>query len=474
MKKIGKYDIIGSIRGGIVIKIVTRDAIYLQKEDLAYFNQIFDRYFKAETKPVFMKMSTLQDSTLNEENRYDFIEFRKKEEMEYIKKIDWIIDYEDVKSKNIQEINDLSQNILRQRENVANTYNAMSVKKRGENQDMPLKCDLYNYVLQSLANIIYFKRGDIIMNLPKNIHYPKEVRQIRLINIRNQSIRILCFIQKKIYPLLGIEKRKKTFSRKKDTFIKKIFGEKRELYRFLGAEEFQKAVFFLERIKYKIMDKFFPNVQIKYEKRLNKQFKKRIQEEPLVNQQALLQEYQNQKLAFRKEMVYKENRNYHYNPNYPTNFLKYLDWNKKVHIEGIKKDILFLIGGSTLTLALGNPAPLFSFLFCLIQCISLMIDFECVNLQNYNLDRFQNERTKSLLKKKEEKNIKNNLQKLGDSIVPVSKAVTEKVELPSIEEVIDQITTAEQAKCLLAYVKEQYANLEQHKEKSIYEKKRRI
>ena len=66
MKKIGKYDIIGSIRGGIVIKIVTRDAIYLQKEDLAYFNQIFDRYFKAETKPVFMKMSTLQDSTLNE------------------------------------------------------------------------------------------------------------------------------------------------------------------------------------------------------------------------------------------------------------------------------------------------------------------------------------------------------------------------------------------------------------------------
>ena len=63
---------------------------------------------------------------------------------------------------------------------------------------------------------------------------------------------------------------------------------------------------------------------------------------------------------------------------------------------------------------------------------------------------------------------------MGDSIVPVSKAVTEKVELPSIEEVIDQITTAEQAKCLLAYVKEQYANLEQHKEKSIYEKKRRI
>ena len=53
-----------------------------------------------------------------------------------------------------------------------------------------------------------------------------------------------------------------------------------------------------------------------------------------MDEKALLHEYQKQKLVFRKELVYKQNRNYHYDPNYPTRFIKYLEMNKKIHQRG--------------------------------------------------------------------------------------------------------------------------------------------
>lgn len=242
----------------------------------------------------------------------------------------------------------------------------------------------------------------------------------------------------------------------------------KDLYLFLGAEKFQKVVFFVEKIKYKIIERFFSNIKNNYERISDKRFKKKIEKESIQNQQLLLMEYQNQKMAFRKELVYKQNRNYHYNPNYPTKFLKYLEWNKKLHIRGMKKDIVLLIGTIGLTILLGNPVPILSILFILKSTISLGIDFACVNLQNYNLYRFKEEKTYSLLEKIEEKKREKNLNKLGESIKPVSSAITSQIELPNVNQVVNEITTIEQTRKLLEYAKEQYLYM-----KNIEEQRRR-
>lgn len=243
---------------------------------------------------------------------------------------------------------------------------------------------------------------------------------------------------------------------------------KKDLYCFLGAEKFQKLVFKMEKLKYKIIERFFPNIKETYEKISNYHFKKRLKKEPVENQQFLLAEYQNQKLAFRKEIVYKQNRNYHYNINYPTRFIKYLEWNKKIHIKGIKKDITLLIGTIVVTLLLGNPAPIISGLLIITNAINLFIDFECVNLQNYNLERFQKKETYALLEKVEEKKQNENLEKLGESIEPVAKAITNQVELPTVHQVTNEIKTIEQTRKLLEYAKEQYQYM-----KNIEEQRRR-
>jgi len=228
------------------------------------------------------------------------------------------------------------------------------------------------------------------------------------------------------------------------------------LYRLLGAEKFQKVVFFAEKTKYAIIEKFFPNMQEHYERISDKQFQRCLKNEPVENQQYLLAEYQNQKLAFRKELVYKQNRNYHYNANCPTKFIHYLEWNKKIHLKGMKKDIIWLLGILISAFLLGNPMPLVSILLTFINTVHLFIDFECVNLQNYNLERFQRKETYELLEKVEAKKQNENLEKLGESIKPVAKAITSQIELPTVHQVVNEVATIEQTRQLLEYAKEQY------------------
>ena len=93
----------------------------------------------------------------------------------------------------------------------------------------------------------------------------------------------------------------------------------------------------------------------------------------------------------------------------------------------------------------------------------MIINFECINLQNYNLCRFENTRMKSILAKVEEKKLNSNLQKLSEGMKPISEALTNQTEIPTIDQVIEQVTTRTQVKQLLEYMKEQLAYLEETK-----------
>lgn len=151
--------------------------------------------------------------------------------------------------------------------------------------------------------------------------------------------------------------------------------QKMRLYRALGAEQFQKVVFSLERLKYQVIEKCFPNIIPWYEKQCDRQFIKRIKKEKIEDHKLLLTQYQKEKLAFRREITYKQNRNYHYNPNYPTKFVKYLEMNKKIHQRGIIKNITILIGIGLISLIFSNPLPTVSIIIALLQGVSMIIKY---------------------------------------------------------------------------------------------------
>ena len=231
----------------------------------------------------------------------------------------------------------------------------------------------------------------------------------------------------------------------------------------LGAEQFQKCVFWLEDKKYKVIDKFFPNIISYYDEKATKSYLRAIKNKSEEEKKVLLYDYQIAKLDFKKEVVYKKNRNYHFNPNYPTVFMNHLKGNRRIHLRSLTFNI-FLLGSTTIfKLFSHNHLPVLSNIIYAYATLKSIIDLECINLQNYNIIRYN--RIIDKLKLREEKKINSNIKKMGNISKNISNTITNQVELPSIDTIVSNIKTNEQAEELLAICKQQLQTLKTNKEK---------
>ena len=228
----------------------------------------------------------------------------------------------------------------------------------------------------------------------------------------------------------------------------------------LGAKRFQKYVFILERVKYKIVEKLFPNLQEDYEKRLNKALDKALEEEQdEIKREAIMKNYHDRVLASRQETNNRHNRNYHINKDNPMEFIKYLKSNKKIHMKGlVGNGVIYLIGIPLL--ATGVISPLVGGIVLGINTINTIVNFECVNLQNYNIKRLEKNRKQfeELKARREERD----LESYKNVTSVVSSKIKNQREIPKVEEVVKEISTKEQLeemrKLLLSYMPNQKEN----------------
>ena len=150
------------------MKIVTDKKVYVQKNDIAYLNQT-DLPIPAS---IFMKVYGSGIVIIDDRNRYEFVEFTAPEEIEFFKKLDWMIDYNEVKDLSEEELIKLGENLNNRYNDIAIKYNAMSQEKRKENQHLVVEHELLGFKMCSLRDIILFKRGTLKINLPKGIETP--------------------------------------------------------------------------------------------------------------------------------------------------------------------------------------------------------------------------------------------------------------------------------------------------------------
>lgn len=171
-----------------------------------------------------------------------------------------------------------------------------------------------------------------------------------------------------------------------------------------------------------------------------------------------------QKLKYRKELVTSQNRNYHYNPESPTECIGYLKKNREIHQKGIISNILLLIIIFVASNLLTSIPAIYIIIGYLFEIFSLFINFECINLQNYNLERLENARTLELLKKKEEKKINSDLKNYRECSRVVSSKLMSSIKLPTVSEVTEEIKTKEQAEQLRIMASRRLSYLESQKE----------
>lgn len=144
------------------------------------------------------------------------------------------------------------------------------------------------------------------------------------------------------------------------------------------------------------------------------------------------------KMAIRKEFYQEKNANYHIDRKRPTSMKRYLEWNKKIHVKGIIGNsiaIPILLVASALGFGAAIP-------FLIIEILSLGINFECINIQNYNLCRFK--MTEESLKKQEQRKTQKSIERFGKAAEVVYKSIEKSESLPSFEEIVEKIENIEQ------------------------------
>lgn len=232
----------------------------------------------------------------------------------------------------------------------------------------------------------------------------------------------------------------------KRKYIKNLYKRKKELHEKLGALKFRKLVLKVEKLKFKVMKKIWPNFINHYEKWCDFNTKRLVKNAKNAKEADLI-EFNNKisKLKNRKEWNKEENRNYHLDTRHPTEIINYLNWNKKVHQKSLKKDIIFI---SILSLGTFYSLPL-TLPLLIISCGSTIIDLECINLQEHSIAEY--ELCKQVLIKKEREDTLKRKKEFIEAKKLIGDITLQNRRILTIEEVIGSIKTKEQAEQIKAW-----------------------
>lgn len=150
------------------MKIVTDNVAYVQKNDLIHLNQ------SGLDIPasVYLKVFGNGITIINNNNRYEFVKYEEKHEIEFFKKIDWMIDYFEVKNMTEDEIMAFASKINEEMGSIAEAYNSMSEDARRRNYNMAERFELLEFKIYSLRDVLWFKQGHLEWSLPEDIDYP--------------------------------------------------------------------------------------------------------------------------------------------------------------------------------------------------------------------------------------------------------------------------------------------------------------
>ena len=147
------------------MKIITDSCIYVQKSDIDVLKKGFIPI------PLSMYLKYFKDNDINTEsdNKYEFIKFDCEEEIEFFKKLNWIIDYDQVKHLSVDELMELGKTLSHESSELAHLYESMNDKEKLDNRSLFIKHELLEHKIHSIEEILWIKFKLIRINMPEHI-----------------------------------------------------------------------------------------------------------------------------------------------------------------------------------------------------------------------------------------------------------------------------------------------------------------
>ena len=146
------------------MKIIVDDAAYIQKHDLTFLN----KYEVQIPASILIRLTSDDITLMNDSEKFEFVKFDSSSEINFFQNVDWIINYDDVKNLSEKEIIELCQSIEKEKKLLLKQFNLTTNHEVKNISEIYNRCELMDFKIYSLRNILFFKQGYIEMQLPTN------------------------------------------------------------------------------------------------------------------------------------------------------------------------------------------------------------------------------------------------------------------------------------------------------------------
>ena len=163
----------------------TKEKLYLQISDIFFiFQHEYD--IPEEVKKDFNDKLKVKNISGVNDDPYSFKLFTEPATIEYINGLSYIIDYNEYKTKSVHDIYEQGYLLQDRKQELAKSFNKLSLKEREKKQDVVRLCDEIDYEIFSLADLVGFKEGKITMIIPSSKRAKRNEKKL----LKNNNNRI--------------------------------------------------------------------------------------------------------------------------------------------------------------------------------------------------------------------------------------------------------------------------------------------
>lgn len=147
------------------MKIIQDDRVYLQKRDIGFMNS----ELHSIPVPVYTAIFGQGTVIVAAYNRDEFVCLTDPKAMEFVRGIDFLVDYDDVCDQSVEELFAAKKRLITQADSLADKYNAIPPEERKNHRDLRLEHTMIAYKIADLDSVIAAKSGSKKFVLPEGV-----------------------------------------------------------------------------------------------------------------------------------------------------------------------------------------------------------------------------------------------------------------------------------------------------------------
>lgn len=156
------------------MKVFKNGKVYVQNEDLI----LILRSGELMPTSVLEKFYGNGPVIIVQDNMEDYVEFEETDQVEFFKRLDWIVDYDEMKNLSLEELENLYDDTKDEMVKIRNKYSDLSQKDDCYEKDS-IRFELLGNKLYSLSKIQYFKARKLELALPNETGICRLIRKFK-------------------------------------------------------------------------------------------------------------------------------------------------------------------------------------------------------------------------------------------------------------------------------------------------------